>query len=68
MVAVSVNRQPIKSPTGHQLYIGCLIKRTEIKMKNLNIIGTQIRNAVLLLFLAPCVFLAGCAKLPDDAG
>jgi hypothetical protein len=35
-------------------------------MKLMNIIGMKIRIAAPLLFLALCVFLAGCAKLPDD--
>ena len=38
-------------------------------MKIMKSIKTKIGTAPLLLFLALCVFLAGCAKLPqDDAG
>jgi hypothetical protein len=35
-------------------------------MRIMNIGETKIRTAAPLLFLALCVFLTGCAKLPDD--
>ena len=35
-------------------------------MKIMNIMGTKIRIAAPLLFLALCTFLTGCAKLPND--
>jgi len=35
-------------------------------MKLMNSIETKIITAAALLFIALCVFLAGCAKLPDD--
>jgi hypothetical protein len=35
-------------------------------MKRMNIIETKVRTAAPLLFLALCVFLTGCANLPND--